>query len=84
MAIVLTELNAILTQAETEIAEYEAAVVVTTEKRQALTDAQAAASAAQADLTDAVGTEGAEKADVITQLNAATAKIAEMLAQLQE
>ena len=84
MPIELTDLNAILAQAETEIAEYEAAVVITAEKRAALTDAQAVVATAQADLTDAVGTEGAEKTDVITQLNAATQKIAEILATLQE
>ena len=84
MAITLTDLTQIISQAETEIAEYEAAVAVTAEKRAALTDAQAVVTAAQADLTDAVGTEGTEKADVITQLNAATQKIAEILATLQE
>jgi len=83
MPINFSEVNATLTQTESEVAEHDAAVAALADANIALVTAQSVVSTAQDTVTTATATEGGEKADVVAGINKAIQQLTVILQSLQ-
>ena len=84
MPVDFTQVNATLTQTETEVAEHDVAVQQLNDARISLTAAQDVVTTAQESVTAAIDAEGTEKADVVAGITLAVSQLTAILQTLQE
>ena len=83
MPIDFAEVNATLSQTETEVAEHDTAIAALAVANAALVTAQSVVATAQDTVTAATATEGGEKADVVAGINKAIQQLTSILQTLQ-